>query len=138
MTELINRVKNTEDFLKCISQHLNGRADCRKLTYRIAIGVEDEQLSQHRQQSIDCDLIQKRICFSPGITVFPDIYHRKQTDKISIVAHVASAHFGAVLDDYYQEGCTFLDTSKFVRGVYEYQASIDRKKRRWVRVESIA
>lgn len=122
--------KLTQAFLTSIAQHLSSRAECRGVNYRIAIGVNDPQIINH-------NVPENCITFIPNIYVFPDRYHRKDTDKIPIVYHVASAHYSDNLSAYQKEGYAFIDTANLVPGVYEYQSSIDNKKRRWVRLESL-
>lgn len=59
----------------------------------------------------------------PHIEVFPNRYHRQDKDKIDIVAYIHHYKMpNALLSD-------------FVFGTYEYQLSIDGKKRKWRKVE---
>lgn len=129
--------KFTQQFLQCISQHLSSRPECRGVTYRIAIGVYDTQLIPPSISMFEDELSGNRVLFKPNVLVFPDRYSRKDTDKVSVVYHVAANHFNHILLTYQEDGCTFVDTSKLVKGVYEYQSSVDNKKRRWVRIESL-
>lgn len=56
---------------------------------------------------------------NPLIYVYPNRYKRKETDKIDIVSFIHQTKMkGALL-------------SNFVFGVYEYQLSVDGKRRRW-------
>lgn len=59
----------TEYLLKCISDRLSGREDCRKVVYHVVI-----------------DHIGVRM--NPNFTVFPNRYNRKEEDKIDIVSWV--------------------------------------------------
>lgn len=136
MTEA-EKSKLTQKFLQCIAQHLSGRADCKGTTYRIAIGVWDSVLLPPCISMFEEELGENRVLFSPNVMVFPDRYRRKETDKVSVVYHVAAAHFDRMLLSYQEDGCTFIETSGLVKGVYEYQSSVDKKKRRWVRIESL-
>ena len=136
MTE-IEKSKMTQEFLRCIAQHLSSRPECQHSVYRIAIGVTDSIAAPAHISMFEKELSNNRVCFLPNILVFPDRYHRKETDRVSVVMHVASQHFDNMLMSYQEEGCTFVETDNLVRGVYEYQCSIDKKKRRWVRLESL-
>lgn len=129
--------KLTQQFLQCIAQHLSSRSECKGVTYRIAIGEYDTVLAPPCISMFEDSLAKNRVLFSPNVAVFPDRYRRKDTDKVSVVYHVASAHFDEMLLTYQEDGCTFIQADNLVRGVYEYQPSIDNKKRRWVRLESL-
>ena len=131
-----DKSKYTMKFLQTIAQHLSSRPECKKLVYRIAIGVDDPFFS-YQLTLFEDELADKRVCFHPSIYVYPDIHHRKDTDKINVVQHVASAHFEALLYSYQESGGLYLNTENLVKGIYEYQSSIDGKKRRWVRVDSL-
>lgn len=132
-----DKSKLTQKFLQCIAQHLSSRRECKGVSYRISIGVHDSMLYPHEVSMFEKELSNKRVLFHPNTYVFPNQYHRKDTDKVNVVYHVASSHFGDMILSYQEDGCTYVDTDKLVRGVYEYQPSIDNKKRRWVRVESL-
>lgn len=136
MTE-VEKSKLTQQFLQCIAQHLSGRPDCKGVTYRIVIGVYDSVLVPPCISMFEEELAENRVLFSPNVMVFPDRYRRKETDKVNVVYHVAANHFDKMLLTYQEDGCTFIDTANLVKGVYEYQPSVDNKKRRWVRLESL-
>lgn len=108
--------KLTQEFLKQIALHLSSRAECRGATYRVTIS--DSELTFH-----------------PKVEVFPDRHHRKSTDKVPVSFHVAS-HFVDMLNPRMENGKLYLDTPELVPGVYEYQPSVDGKRRRWVKIES--
>lgn len=134
MTE-VEKSKLTQQFLQCIAQHLSSRPECKGVAYRIAIDEYDSKL-------VDCkpilknDLSGSRILFRPNVLVFPDKYQRKEINKVNVVYHVISSHFSDLLVDNKEIGL-FIDSSKLVKGIYEYQSSVDNKKRRWVRIESL-
>lgn len=129
MSVELDKSKLTQSLLKCISDHLSGRKDCRRVTYRIAIGVKDK--NQSATLSDDC-IIDYMVAFLPEIKIFPDTYHRKPTDKVSVISHVISEHFPELL--YQKNSVLYVDTDRLVKGIYEYQPSFDNKKRRWVRI----
>ena len=136
MTE-IEKSKLTQQFLQCIAQHLSSRLECKGISYRIAIGVYDSILYPQEVSMFEKELSNKRVLFHPNTYVFPDRYHRKDTDKVGVVYHVAASHFEDIILTYQEDGCTYVDTDKLVCGVYEYQLSMDKKKRRWVKIESL-
>lgn len=136
MTE-VEKSKLTQQFLQCIAQHLSGRPECKGVAYRIAIGTYDTVLLPSSISMFEEELAQNRVLFSPNVFVFPDRYRRKDTDKVGVVYHVAANHFDDMLLTYQEDGCTFVNTENLVKGIYEYQSSVDNKKRRWVRIESL-
>lgn len=77
----------------------------------------------------DCQKVRYRVYIDhngvrmdPLIKVFPNRYRRKETDKIDIVSFIHQHRMkGALL-------------SGFVFGTYEYQLSIDGKRRKWRKV----
>lgn len=134
MTE-VEKSKLTQQFLQCIAQHLSSRPECKGITYRIAIDAYDTKLIDSKP-ILENDLSGSRILFSPNVLVFPDRYQRKEINKVNVVHHVICSHFGELLIDDEEIGL-FVDSSKLVKGIYEYQSSMDNKKRRWVRIESL-
>lgn len=133
----VEKSKFTQKFLQTLSQHLSSREECKGLTYRIAIGVYDDKVFPTQISMFEEELRHKRVCFFPNVLVFPDRHHRKETDKVNVVTHVARDHYDDLLCTYQEEGCVFVQTDNLVKGVYEYQPSVDHKKRRWVRLESL-
>ena len=59
----------------------------------------------------------------PYVEVFPNRYNRKESDKMDIVSWV---------HHYKMEGAKL---SGFVFGTYEYQLSVDGKRRKWRRIQ---
>lgn len=96
--------KKTEDLLKNISSRLSGREDCKKLNYRVVIS----------DNYVEMD---------PLVWVYPDRYHRKETDKLGVVEFVRHN----VMND--------VSATEFVPGCYEYQLSADGKNRRWRKLD---
>ena len=92
--------RQTEYLLKCISDRLSGRADCRKVRYTVIIDHNGVRMN-------------------PLVYVYPNRYRRKETDLIDIVSFVHSYRMKSAL------------LSNFVFGTYEYELSIDGKKRKW-------
>lgn len=105
----------TKDFLLRISKRLSGRSECSKLTYRVIIGR--------------CSVV-----FIPPIMVYPDKHTRKSASKLDIIEHVVRRDMKlyAGTDEY---GTIHIQPDVLVPGVYEYQHSIDKKSRRWVRIK---
>lgn len=123
MTE-VEKSKLTQQFLQCIAQHLSGRPDCKGVEYVVTIG---DNVFKH------IDLV----TMEPFKFVFPDKYRRNQIDKLPIIAHVAKEHFPHLFINIDGRFEAHLDVSQLVKGVYVYQSSFDKKKRRWVKVESL-
>lgn len=121
MTE-VEKSKLTQQFLQCIAQHLAGRADCRGVEYAITIGH---------------DTFEELVSMEPPKFVFPDRYQRAEINRVSVVEHVAKNHFPELYMSTSNTFSTYLDVSKLVKGVYLYQTSFDKKKRRWIRLESL-
>lgn len=63
------------------------------------------------------------ITMEPFVYVFPNRYKRQEADKIEIVTFIHQTKMHNAL------------MSNFIFGVYEYQLSIDGKRRRWRKVE---
>lgn len=63
------------------------------------------------------------VTMDPIVDVFPNRYKRREEDKMDVVSYIHEYKMPDV------------KLSDFVFGVYEYQLSIDNKKRRWRRVE---
>ena len=105
------------------------------------IGKTDEHKSQQTEYFLksiaerlsgreDCKKLCYRVTINhngvnmlPHIEVFPNRYRRHEEDKIDIVDFIHHYKMkNALLSD-------------FIFGTYEYQLSIDGKKRRWRKVE---
>ena len=131
------RTKLTKEFLNCVAKHLSGRSECRGVTYRIVIGVEDNAV-QHlfNLKGYAKISFEDYAMFLPHVLVFPDRYHKKVYHKLPILDHVLLYHFQDTLykghDD---KGNIKIRTDALIPGVYEYQPSVDMKRRRWVRVK---
>lgn len=121
MTE-VEKSKLTQQFLQCIAQHLSGRADCKGVEYAVTIGH---------------DTFEELVVIEPPKFVFPDRYQRAEINRISVIAHVAKTHFPELYIHTHDMLTTHVDTSQLVKGVYLYQSSFDKKKRRWVKLESL-
>ena len=59
----------TEFLLKCIAERLSGREDCKKVPYRVTIGIDG-------------------VTMWPLVMVYKDRYNRKETDKMDVVSFV--------------------------------------------------
>lgn len=129
--------KLTYKFLHMISSHLSGRADCRKLEYIVAIGVDDARIP--RQLSLeDSDKIDHAnyVYMYPEVLVFPGARNRNKNLKLSIVDHIIKSHMTEELYNGVDPfGRIKVETSKMVQGVYKYQISYSGRKRRWIRMK---
>lgn len=101
--------------LRCISSHLSGREDCREVEYQICI-TDD------------------RILMNPQRVVFPSVYKRKESDKVTIVGHVVKDHFPEHFDYIDNLHETHIRSNAFVKGHYVYKLSSNKKQRRWEKV----
>ncbi len=130
----MNPAKRTSMFLRTLTKHLSSRPECRKLTYRCVIGLDDT----HRKQLDIIDILgrdnSKYISFDPAIRVYPTKYHRNTANKVNVVDHVLQTYFPEVIDGTDILGNTTIHTNMLVKGVYEYQLSITGKRRRWAKI----
>jgi len=127
----------TQKFLKCISDHLSGRPECRKLEYRVAIGVQDPKMPSQVtfDELVNPDYnVKDHIYFYPPIDVYPSTHNRKKSDLQSILHHAIFKHYADELFDKSVDGSIYVKTDKLVPGVYIYQLSMNGKRRRWIRV----
>lgn len=133
-----SRTELTKELLNCIAKHLSSRRECQGVTYRVALGMKDEsseylKLKDESEHIIDFN---HYISFFPRIDVYRDRYHRKSCDKSSVEEHVILYHFSDSLYCGRQtSGHININKDLIVPGVYEYQPSIDKKRRRWVRIK---
>lgn len=95
----------TSEFLRCLSDHLSSRQDCKGVEYTVIID-------------------RSNIKFEPLRYVYPDRYHRKENDKQDVVRHVISYHFPDLPDSNFE---------MLTSGTYKYVLSFDGKKRQWIR-----
>lgn len=125
--------ETTVEFLHSISNHLSGRKSCRGIEYVVCIGMDDD--SQLRQLDLaDVSTRENKIFFYPDRFVFPDTFHRQQSDKKDIITHVLIEHFDNIFAGYdYTRPC--FKVGSLIPGVYKYVLSFDKKRRQWVRVK---
>lgn len=116
----IEKSKTTEKFLKCIAQHLSSRGDCRGIRYTVTLG---------------CPVDKRIVTFEPIRLVFPNRYRRCGRDKVNIITHVIKEHFSELQIQETDTDIVYVDTDKMVTGVYVYELSIDKKRRRWTRIK---
>lgn len=122
MTE-IEKAKVTTQFLRHIAQHLSSRPDCKGVEYVVTIGT---------------DQWKDAVLMSPTKYVFPNRYDRSPSYLESVVLHVLKHHMPELYLP--RTECAynaFVDETKIVPGTYMYQLSVDKKKRRWTKVESL-
>lgn len=113
-----SRTQLTKNLLWCIAQHLSSRVECRGIAYKVNICTED---------------VPDSIKFYPDIQVYLDTHHRKQCHKLPVAEHVVRQHFCQDLLDTASKSFQIY-SDKVIPGIYEYQPSIDSKRRRWVRI----
>lgn len=90
-------------FLYQISRHLSSRKDCSKIEYRVVIQPD------------------RSVHIYPDVYVYPNRYMRHRSQRISVTEHVLREHI-----NYFD----FIRRS--VPGVYVYQISSTKRKRRWI------
>ena len=126
----MNNSIRTQQFLRHVSRRLSGREDCKKVEFMIGIGYRFPGANMITSPHI---LDDKYIFFHPNIDVYKDKHHRKEVDLNGIVDHTIYKFYPDLILGYDLFGSIIVDTSKFIRGVYQYQLSVDGKRRRWVR-----
>lgn len=109
----------TKKVLKSISHHLSGREDCRGIEYAVSI-YQDEKSGD--------DIVE----VSPFINVFPNTFHRKETDKRGIAYHVIRIHFPEI---YSQSSTTVVQVKHnlLVPGRYVYKRYKLTRRRKWIK-----
>ena len=107
----------TEMLLRVLSSHLSSRVECRKVSYQLTIYSDG------------------KVQFTPEIKVFPDRYHRKAVYKLNVLEHVLTYHCLRAYAGKDEQGAPLVDTTVVIPGVYQYQSSVDGKRRKWIRVK---
>lgn len=126
----MNTSRNTQQFLRYLSRRLSGREDCKKVEFIVGIGFKLDDEGKICPPGV---LDPSYISFCPKVDVYRDKHHRKEIDLNNIVDHIVKKYYSDLILGYDLMGKTLIDTSKFLKGVYQYQLSIDGKRRRWVR-----
>ena len=121
----------TEQFLKCLSTHLSGRAECRGVSYICTIYTTTERRRQLDIRDILGDTSTCKIVFHPNIAVYPDIHKRHDSSKCSVVEHVLKYHFPEIYKGVDIMGDYCVASNCFVPGVYMYELSVTGRHRRW-------
>ena len=120
----------TQQFLRHITRRLSGREDCKRVEFMIGIGYRFPGSDKVTSPHIFDD---RYIFFHPVVDVYKDKHHRKDIDLNGIIDHVIYKYYPDLILGYDLLGNILVDTSKLVRGVYQYQLSVDGRRRRWVR-----
>lgn len=107
----------TKDILKCISYHLSSREDLKDVEYSVEIQAGEGK---------------DRIVVSPYITVFPNIHHRKDSDRRGIAYHVIYHHFSDIFEDA-SESIVNISKDSLVYGKYIYKKYKLTNRRRWIK-----
>lgn len=109
--------KLTKKFLRSLSYHLSCRVECRGLEYTVWI-YPDEDLKS--------DIIE----VSPYITVHPNLYKRKDSDKRAIAYHIIYNHFPEI---FYQSDPNIVQVKHgfLVPGTYKFIKHTHALRRRW-------
>lgn len=106
--------ENTKMLLNLIASHLSTRKCCKGKEYVLTLSGN----------------IPKGYSFNTEVQLFPDKYHRKSSDKSSAIFHILKYHMPYICNCVYE-----ILESNIVPGTYVYRLSIDKKRRKWVRLE---
>lgn len=107
----------TKSLMNFIALRLSGRDDCKGLNY--VLTISDSSSFQH-------------VSFEPDVVVYPDRYHKKDTDKTQVILQILNNHFSEYTTKT-EDGCVFVNRDTFVCGKYEYVSSFNNKRRKWIR-----
>lgn len=110
--------KRTQNLLSRISTRLSGRNDCKKVEYLLTITESED--------SNYC-----KIKFKPCIYIYPDRYHKQDTDLASIILYIVGqiTNF-TVIDD-----CIVVSRGLFLPGEYLYEFRKISKRRYWKKLK---
>lgn len=121
MQNLKNDSAMTVKFLRCITNHLSGRYDCRRIEYQVVIVPVDLP-----------DFHYQYVLMYPEISVFPSVHLREESNRVSLLDHIIFNHFHDTLyagrDKY---GHILVKQNSLVSGTYIYQLSMYGKSRKW-------
>lgn len=120
MTE-VEKSALTKELLMSIAEHLSGREDCKGIEYTVSIGMSKRDI--------------RHITMKPRKQVFPNRYKRCKADKLPVINHVIQEHFVELYGGADAKMNPIVYTDNLVKGIYQYQLSVDKKQRRWVRLK---
>ena len=132
---------HTLEFLKSIADRLASRVDCKQVEYIVAIGEPLVYFSVIGKSLNSDELLLNRVSSSgvrmkPQIDVYPDTHHRKPTDKCSILDYVLITKFyDSCYDGVDEYGHATFREGSLTPGVYKYRLSVDKKRRKWTRIQ---
>lgn len=106
---------NTKRFLQCLSKHLSGRSGCGDIEYC-------------------CNIEKNKVTFAPNVLIFNSTHSRKDFNKYTVLEHVLKYHFPSIVINI-EGDINRVDTSKLIEGFYRYTFSVNRKRRKWIRVD---
>lgn len=108
----------TLELLKHISRRLSSRTELKGAIYTCVITDNQE------------------IRFDPNIIIFPSTNRRKNSDKIKVLEFVLNKYFSFTHKFHKSvNGSIVIDNGRFVPGIYVYGTSINKKYRRWAKLE---
>ena len=110
---------NTCKFLNLVSKHLSNIESCKHVEYRMEIYSEYDDGYK----------------FNSNVRIFPDVYHRKESDKDTVVDHVLKYHMPELVKEF-AESNIVLDSSKLIIGEYIYRMSFNNKRRKWIKLST--
>lgn len=100
--------RNTEWLLHQISYHIASRKSMRNNIIKV-------QIDDKSNQSVKV---------TPTIQVYPDRYHKKQSDLRDVLVHVGTVHCSEMP----------FEDCRLVPGEYIYDFAVNKKRRRWRKV----
>lgn len=130
----MKRTALTEQFLRTLSNHLSSRPECRHISYRCVIGVEDTNPKQLDILDALGKDPSRYISFYPNIEVYPNIHLKQEANKSTVLNHVLTYHFPEIVDTPDILGNLTVYPGFLVNGIYEYQLSVTGKRRKWTRI----
>lgn len=110
--------RNTYNLLKCISNRLSSRDDCRGVEYEVTIS-DDRTLN-----------------IVPNVQIFANTHKRKPCDKISIIQYAILNSVSSV-SIYMQPDKIILSRSCLIPGRYVFKQSADKLKRKWINMTEV-
>lgn len=114
------KMKLTEEVLRCIASHVDSKMSRIKIT----VGIADFDDSWS-------------IAVYPSTQVYPDTHRRKAVDLQDVENHVLRNHFPDLIQSIDENGCVGVKPDRLIPGIYHYVFSSTGKQRRWIRAGEI-
>ena len=122
------QIQCTESVLNAISTHLSKKKECRKMIYRVAIGVYDEE------QSV-CRLLWSDNNCSNCMFFDTKVQLRSNSGRMTpAIQHIIIEHFPELWAGAANGNQIQIYSNMLVSGIYEYRQSTTHKYRRWFKI----